>query len=94
MLVTYRGDCEELAGQQIEVEEHDCLEYIDFRQKTFRETHGLESGPYEEWTEHWWQCRFCDERYDEAGMQEMWRRQPVYDGIEAASGELWPRGIR
>jgi hypothetical protein len=88
MKVTYRGECEELYGQEIEVEDHDCLEYIEFRQETLRETHGLDCGPYEEWTEHWWECRFCDQRYDEQELRDMQHDRAVYDGIEAASGSL------
>lgn len=65
MKVTYRGDCEELYGQEIEVEDHECSEHLVHRERECEETHGLDCGPYERWHEEWSECRICGEVYDD-----------------------------
>lgn len=67
MAIIYCGDCEELCGKEIEIEEHDCREHMRRHRGTFTETHGLECGPYEQWTEEWRECSICGEREEDIG---------------------------
>lgn len=64
MKITYRGDCDELYGQEIEVPDHDCSEEAVFRSAECVERHGLDCGPFERWTEEWWECRICHAKAD------------------------------
>ena len=62
MKIIYRGECEELYGQEIDVPDHKCSEYITHKVKDFADSHGLD-GPPERWTEEWWECAVCKEHY-------------------------------
>lgn len=44
-----------------------CGEQADFEERTgsFVETHGLDCGPYERWTETWLVCSECGAETDE-----------------------------
>ena len=59
MKVRYTGPCEEIYGQEIEVEDHDCREHMKHRAEDHTETHGLDCGPYERWHEEWYECSIC-----------------------------------
>jgi hypothetical protein len=61
----YWGDCEELYGQEIEIEDHDCRDHAVWEEHSYTETHGLDCGPYETWTEDYYKCSVCGERIDE-----------------------------
>jgi hypothetical protein len=44
-----------------------CGDPADFesRSESFTETHGLDCGPYEQWTEEWLTCSRCGSRTDD-----------------------------
>lgn len=44
-----------------------CGEHADFTEQSgqFTETHGLDCGPYETWTENWLTCSKCGAKTDE-----------------------------
>jgi hypothetical protein len=63
VIITYRGDCEELYGRQIGVPDHECIEHLEYREESYRDRHGFDFGPYEEWTEHWRECTVCGDRF-------------------------------
>ena len=65
MKVIYRGPCDELYGKEIEYPDHDCRDHAVRRSERCVETHGLDCGPYETWTEEWWECSICDQTIDE-----------------------------
>lgn len=70
MKITYRGECEELYGREIEVPDHECREHAVWCQMKYVETHGFEYGPFEEWTEEFWKCTICGERLAEPDGEE------------------------
>ena len=43
--------------------ENDCLEHLKLHEKDYVETHGLDCGPYERWTDTWFECAVCGEKY-------------------------------
>lgn len=51
--------------------DHDCMDYLRERSVDCVETHGLECGPYERYTETWWECSICKELFDEKDIQIM-----------------------
>jgi hypothetical protein len=53
------------------MEEHCCLEFLEFHQAYQVETHGLECGPYERWWEEWWTCEVCGETYSQRDVDAM-----------------------
>jgi hypothetical protein len=63
--ITYRGPCEEMYGCEIEIPDHDCREHMRHRIESYVETHGLDCGPYERWTEEWWECSICGEHEED-----------------------------
>lgn len=65
MKIPYRGPCEELQGTYITVEDHDCTEHAEYYEETCVETHGLDCGPYERWTERGWRCGVCGEEVEQ-----------------------------
>ncbi len=60
----YLGPCEELYGQETEFPDHDCRDHAEYRRRSYTETHGLDCGPYEHWTEEYWECSICNERVE------------------------------
>jgi hypothetical protein len=50
-----------------------CGEHADFRelQATHTETHGLDCGPFETWTETWLECSNCGAQTDDGEIAEM-----------------------
>lgn len=68
MKIIYRGPCEELYGQEIEVEDHACREHAKWKEQSCTETHGLDCGPYEQWTEQYWECSVCGRHLEEEEM--------------------------
>jgi hypothetical protein len=65
MKVVYRGPCEEMYGKEIEYPDHDCREHAVYREATNTETHGLDCGPYEQWTDRWYECSICSQVVEE-----------------------------
>jgi hypothetical protein len=47
------------------VDDHECLDHLDYRSYEWTETHGLEAGPFEHCFEEWWQCTVCGEKFTE-----------------------------
>lgn len=41
------------------VKDHNCRENLVRHQQTCTETHGFLCGPYEQWTDEWWECKIC-----------------------------------
>jgi hypothetical protein len=62
--VTYRGPCEEMYGKEIEYPDHECTEHVVHRREQWTETHGLECGPYEQWTEEYYECSICGQQIE------------------------------
>ena len=50
-----------------------CGKHADFRtvRKQFTETHGLDCGPYETWTDEWLVCSECGAETDEDEVEKM-----------------------
>lgn len=69
MKVVYRGPCEELYGRELEYPDHECCEHAVERSASHTETHGLDCGPYEHWSETWLECTICGQQIDEADMK-------------------------
>ena len=44
---------------------HHCIDHLRHHTKDCVETHGLDCGPYETWTEEWDECSVCDEKFDD-----------------------------
>jgi len=42
---------------------HSCFDHLDYRQAECMETHGLDCGPYEYFSDEWWVCLECGETY-------------------------------
>jgi hypothetical protein len=49
-----------------------CGKTASFRYGTTEcvETHGLDCGPYERWTEEWWKCSKCGDKIDGSDLEE------------------------
>ncbi len=49
-----------------------CGKEADFREHSgsFTETHGLDCGPYETWTESWLTCSECGAKTDDRELRE------------------------
>lgn len=43
--------------------DHLCLEYLKPRRHDSVETHGLDCGPYEHFSDEWWECSICGAKY-------------------------------
>jgi hypothetical protein len=65
MTVIYRGECEEMYGREIEYPDHDCRDHATYRTARCTETHGLDCGPYETWSEEWMECSICNQVVEE-----------------------------
>lgn len=42
-----------------------CRARLIPREGDFTETHGLDCGPYETWSERWWECARCGSCFDD-----------------------------
>lgn len=51
--------------------QHDCLLYLRTRESRCVEAHGLDCGPYEEWTYEWTECGLCGRRFDQDELREL-----------------------
>lgn len=40
-----------------------CEGRLRYRSTEAVETHGLDCGPFERWTDEWWECSSCGERF-------------------------------
>lgn len=49
---------------------HDCRDHAEYRIFQCVETHGLDCGPYETWTEEVWICSVCGADESEFELQE------------------------
>jgi hypothetical protein len=58
------------------MQDHDCLEYLEFREAYQCETHGLDCGPYERWWDQWWECAVCGETYTDKDLESMQGTEP------------------
>jgi hypothetical protein len=75
MKITYRGECEELYGQEIEVPDHECSDHLQHREHEWQETHGLDCGPYERCYEEWYECTICGEQLTPKELDLLLERQ-------------------
>ncbi len=52
-----------------------CGQHTSFTEHsgTFTETHGLDCGPYETWTETWLTCNLCEAKTDDREVEQCQR---------------------
>lgn len=43
---------------------HNCTKHLEYRCADSVETHGLDCGPYESFSQEWWECSICGERFN------------------------------
>lgn len=55
----------------MEEAEHDCLEFLQYREHEWYETHGLECGPYERCFQEWWRCAVCGAEFTDRELKEL-----------------------
>ena len=55
--------------------EHDCLQYLQYREHSWVETHGLDAPPYEACWQEWWECAVCGSRFTSKELREIYESQ-------------------
>ena len=67
-------------------DEHDCLEHLDYREQQFSEVMDVEvDGSRDYWTEVWWECVICHEKYTESEVTRLQNQREVkHGGTETA----------
>ena len=54
------------------IPEHSCLEHLEYRQQDFAENMDCEvDGAIDRWTEVWWECSVCKERFTEKEVEAL-----------------------
>ncbi len=51
----------------------ECGRTVEMRERAvvFRETHGLDCGPFEIFHDEWWECPLCFARFTEQELEEV-----------------------
>ena len=63
------------------MDEHDCLEHLDYREEQFSEVMDVEVDcSTDRWTEVWWECLICHEKYTEGEVTRLQNEREVKDG--------------
>ena len=61
--------------------DHDCLEYLDYQEMQCSQNVDVEvDGAIERWTERWWECRLCGEKYTEGEVTRLQNAREVKGG--------------
>jgi hypothetical protein len=50
---------------------HYCIDHLEHHREQMTETHGLDCGPYETWTDEWDSCKICGDRFDDFDLIQM-----------------------
>jgi hypothetical protein len=58
-----RVELQEVLERAWDSQQHDCSEYLVWKEADWTETHGLDCGPYEHCHEEWLECSICGDRF-------------------------------